>query len=988
MARLPSKVAVVGSGGREHAICWKLAQSPSIENLYAMPGNGGTATASKTTNIDVKADNIEKIVWHCQSNKIEFVIVGPEVPLANGLVDELCKVGITAFGPSSLAAELEASKAFSKEFMTRHGIPTASYATFTELEAAKRYVKDKEASKLVIKASGLAAGKGVVLPGNEEEALKELEEMMANGKFSEAGATVVVEERLVGEELSCLFFTDGYDYVACPPSQDHKRRFDGDLGPNTGGMGAFAPAPVSNPSLMEEIGRRVIEPTLRGMREEGRPFVGCLYAGMMLTKSGPKVLEFNCRMGDPETQVILPLLKSDLAELMWACASRCLACVTPVFSTGSCATVVAVSPGYPGKYPKGMEIFDLDKVDCLMFHAGTKAEDGRIVTSGGRVLAMTSKADSLEEALDKCYENLRIVNFQGMAMRFDIGKKAVEAQVVKERPSAYAAAGVDIDEANAAVRMMKQSVDQTYGPEVLSELGLFGGIFDLAQVIKRYADPVLVASTDGVGTKVMIASALSNFKTVGHDLVNHCTNDILVQGAKPLFFLDYVASSKLDRVHISDLVKGVAEGCKENVCALLGGETAEMPGVYQAGETDLAGTIVGVVDRAHIIDGKKIQAGDVVLVSPSAGPHTNGYSLLRKCFRGLDLNEKRDDLGGQSLAEAMLSPHVSYLNEFERLKAADVEIRGMVHVTGGGLLENPPRILANDLAMELDLSAWEAPHIFEMAQRLGAVGRDEMARVFNMGAGMLWVVSEKQADAALEQLGVRAVKGGKIISKPWRRGEPQTDGDQVILKGNFRYASGKVVSPRTVRIGIVGSTRGSSSQPIIDAIEAGDLDAAITCVVSNDPNAKILERGKKHSLTTWVCPSKGRKKAEFEAELTKILEDCNVDVVLLIGFMKILSNSFVKKWQSRLLNVHPSLLPKFAGGMDLNVHAEILDAKEPVTGCTVHEVSEKLDGGAVVAQKRCRVMPDDTPDSLKARVQALEGAAFIEVLSSWVAREE
>lgn len=417
-------VLIVGAGGREHALAWKVMQSPRLTQLYVAPGNAGTAQ-----NVPISAEDSTALVAFAREKKIDLVIVGPEVPLAAGLVDELRAADVRVFGPSRAAAQLEASKAFAKDFMTRHHLPTARYAAFTDFYQAVGYLLGVD-YPVVIKASGLAAGKGVILPDCVDDAESALRQIMLDREFGAAGDEVVIEERLTGEEASVLAFTDGVTVRPMPPAQDHKRLRDGDAGPNTGGMGAYAPAPICPPARVEEITRTVLQPTIDGLRAEGNPFVGVLYAGMMLTADGPRVLEFNCRFGDPETQVILPLLDSDLLDIAEACADGKLKDVDIRWKDGAAVTVVLASEGYPGEYVKGCEIFGLATAfeNAIVFHAGTKLSDGKIVTAGGRVLNVTAWDETLPTALQRAYDAIEHISFEGMQYRHDIGHRAVRSK--------------------------------------------------------------------------------------------------------------------------------------------------------------------------------------------------------------------------------------------------------------------------------------------------------------------------------------------------------------------------------------------------------------------------------------------------------------------------------------------------------------------------------------------------------------------------------
>jgi phosphoribosylamine--glycine ligase len=417
-------VLLIGSGGREHAIAWKVAQSKLLSGLYIAPGNPGTARLGE--NLAVKVNDFPGILQICGERKIDLVIVGPEAPLAEGLADMLTSEGIRVFGPSRAAAMIESSKVFSKDFMQRHGIPTARYATFTRLPEASAYL-EKVDYPVVIKASGLAAGKGVVLPENTEEAKANLSAMLSGNMFGEAGSEVVIEERLSGPEVTLLGFSDGKTVKAMVPSQDHKRALDGDQGLNTGGMGAYAPVPACPAEIVDELVKSTLQPAVDGLREEGSPFIGVLYGGFMLTQEGARVIEFNCRFGDPETEAILPLLESDLLEIALACADGRLEEVEVQWKKGAAACVVVASGGYPGSYARGLPISGLDRdaADCFVFHAGTKAVDGRVVTAGGRVLCVTGWGKDLRSALGIAYSRIESIRFESMQYRKDIGWRAL-----------------------------------------------------------------------------------------------------------------------------------------------------------------------------------------------------------------------------------------------------------------------------------------------------------------------------------------------------------------------------------------------------------------------------------------------------------------------------------------------------------------------------------------------------------------------------------
>mmetsp|Transcript_2158 Transcript_2158/g.3202 ORF Transcript_2158/g.3202 Transcript_2158/m.3202 type:complete len:1128 (-) Transcript_2158:109-3492(-) len=621
-------IIVVGSGGREHALAVALAKSPLVDKVICCPGNGGTEKeGGKIINKGLGQDN-QTVIAMVKDTSAGMVVVGPEAPLVDGLVDELKEScpGVRAFGPSKAAAELEASKAFTKDFLEQHGIPTAKYRNFTDVEEALGYVNSlSDNDRQVVKASGLAAGKGVLLPSNKKETLDAVREIMADKAFGDAGDTCVIESFLTGPEASCLAFCDGKTAVLMPAAQDHKRALDNDEGLNTGGMGAYAPAPCVTQLMQEEI-EIMCKKTVEEMAKRGTPYVGVLYAGMMLTPDGPYVLEFNCRFGDPETQVVLPLLETDLYEVFKACCDGTLDKIDIRFREAThAATVVCASKGYPEKYPKGMEITGIDETSSVdgvkVYHAGTKVdENGVIRCNGGRVLAVTGLSDTLKNATQLAYQGVRLLDFKDSS---------------------------------------------------------------------------------------------------------------------------------------------------------------------------------------------------------------SGESLLHH----------RNDIAKRALS-------------------------------------------------------------------------------------------------------------------------------------------------RKLRIGVLGSTRGTALIPLLEKCNEGSIPVEVTAVISNRKPALILEKGRSLGVgvKTVFISAKDLTREQYDAECTSVLLRSGVDLVILVGYMRILSKSFCDFWANRCINVHPSLLPKHAGGMDMEVHQAVIDAKEKESGCTIHYVTEEIDSGPIVVQKVVKVDENETPESLKAKVQAQEGIAYIEAI--------
>ena len=419
-------VLIVGGGGREHALAWKIAQSPKVTALFCAPGNPGTAQVA--TNVNLQADDLDGLLQFALDQSIDLTVVGPEQPLVLGLADRFQERGLKVFGPSAKAAQLEGSKAFSKNLMQKYGIPTAAYAAFDHADAARAYLKGK--GPQVVKADGLAAGKGVFVCADEAEAVDAIRRIMNDKIFGESGSRIIIEERLEGQEVSLLAFTDGTTVLPMEVAQDHKPAFDGDTGPNTGGMGACSPAPVFTPELKQQVIDRVMLPAVNGMRAEGIPYQGVLYAGLMITADGPKVLEFNARFGDPETQPIMMRMDSDIVPVLEACANGTLDTCSLEWKPGAAVCVVMASEGYPGSYDKGRPISGLDQANALpgvsVFHAGTKQDGDIIVTSGGRVLGVTALGGNVQMAIVKAYQAVGKIKWPGVHYRTDIGQKALK----------------------------------------------------------------------------------------------------------------------------------------------------------------------------------------------------------------------------------------------------------------------------------------------------------------------------------------------------------------------------------------------------------------------------------------------------------------------------------------------------------------------------------------------------------------------------------
>ncbi|XP_076114249.1 trifunctional purine biosynthetic protein adenosine-3-like isoform X2 [Mytilus galloprovincialis] len=910
-------VLVIGSGGREHVLSWKLSKSPKVSQVYVAPGNAGTCQDKKVENVDLNVKDFNAVVKFCDDRKVSLVVVGPEDPLAAGIADTLQQHGICCFGPSAAAAQIEASKSFSKKFMERHNIPTARFQTFTCPEAATKHIKSATYKALVIKASGLSAGKGVVVAQNRDQACQAVTDILVNKKYGSAGEEVVVEEFLDGEEVSVLSFCDGDTVALMPPAQDHKQLNEGDQGPNTGGMGAICPYPQISTQELQVIEREIILKTVVGLKSEGRTYKGALYAGLMLTEDGPKVLEFNCRFGDPETQTILPLLESDLYDVCKSCVDGTLKQHQPVFSQDKhVAGVVLVSGGYPGSYPKGLAITGIDvaeKTGLQIFHAGTSLKDGSTVTSGGRVLAVIAVDRSLKTACERATEGAKFIQFQNSYFRSDIGFRVLTRNRLQVQMT-YSDAGVNIETGNSLVQAIKPLAKSTTRPGCDALIGGFGALFDLKAA--GFVDPVLVSGTDGVGTKLKIAQEVGRHNTIGIDLVAMCVNDILAHGAEPLFFLDYFSTGQLSVSMATDVITGITKGCKEAGCALAGGETAEMPGMYTGSEYDLAGFAVGAVERSCIIPRlDQIETGDILIGLPSSGLHSNGFSLVRKVINKLEMTYDMPCpfQRGTTLGDVLLTPTKIYVKELLPLMK-EMKVKAFAHITGGGLTENVARVLPSDLAASIDANKWKIPAVFGWLADKGNINAREMSRTFNCGIGGVLVVRSEESKSVLNSLtngGVQASVIGEICRK-----EDKSVTVHNLVEGLDRCWPRTPVLLQRKRVAVLISGSGTNLQALIDHTteQNSNSSAEIVLVISNKPNVQGLTRAEKAGIATKVISHKDYKsRDDFDEALHATLMSAGIDIVCLAGFMRILTGGFVSKWHGKMLNIHPSLLPSFKG---------------------------------------------------------------------------
>ena len=740
-------ILIIGCGGREYAIAKAIKRdNPNVSLFYfGAYENPGLIQLCKSH----LGNNPKELVKLIKKNTINMAVIGPEVYLKNGIVDLLEKNGVKCVGPKKELAQLETSKLFTRyrmlfEWDLADYLPY--FDTFVKLREddfnyphafADSYdlsslTKDQILNIIlrlngnyVIKADGLKSGKGVRVSGDHLHSIDDAYNYCL--KLKEHGDEFLIEEKLEGNEFSLMSFCDGKTLKSMPIVQDFKRAYNNDKGPNTGGMGSISHSNHRLSFLTKqdiEEAHTINEKVIDGIQSETKQkYKGIIYGSFMKTFSGKiKVIEYNCRFGDPECINILELLKTNFLTVLEAIVDGTLDELDIEYEKTCTVCRYLVPDGYPNNPVQNREIH-LGEVDkSMIIYSSVFQKIGKIFLKGSRTIAVISKGETLYEAATRVEKE--IAKIKGpMFSRIDIGKDSIS----------YKSSGVDIEKGNQVVDNIQKHVKSTYNENSADNYGDFGGMF-------KFKGDFLVSSTDGVGTKSILAQQVYGnqaFLNLGKDLVNHCVNDILVKGAKPLFFLDYFASNKLDCEQVELFVEGLSLACKEVNCVLIGGETAEMPGIYQENKSDLVGTIVGSVENDKVFDGKKnIKSGDVIFGLKSVGPHTNGFTLVRKL-----IELKKIDL---EFAQKLLKPHKCYFNDIQKILHEKIKIKGLCHITGGGLVENPKRVLSDGLSIKwMD---FEIPEIFLKIQEVSNIDDNELKQVFNCGIGMLIFVSNDDKD--------------------------------------------------------------------------------------------------------------------------------------------------------------------------------------------------------------------------------------------------
>ncbi|KRZ74434.1 Trifunctional purine biosynthetic protein adenosine-3, partial [Trichinella papuae] len=1013
-------------------LIWKLSQSEHVGKIFALPGNFGIASLPKTQCI---VEDHACVEYFCVKNKVDLVVVSPEASLADGVVDTLTTLGIRCFGPTKAAAQIESSKAYGKLFMQRFDIPTAEFEIFTDSEKAKLHIKCCEYDAWVVKASGLTeSGSGVYISTSDDQACNAVDDLINKEVHAAAGKEIVVEKLLVGKELSALCFTDGYCVKMMPLVQNYKHLLDNNCGPNTGGMGACCPYLDISVQHIRFIEECILQKVVNILREEGNLFKGILYVDVMITEFGIRVLEFNCTFGDleaqvcheniiPLTQVLLPLLETDLLEILFRCADQTLSQCSICWKTGrfSCGILLAVN-GYPllSNVQTGYPIEGLEQCrkDVLVFYAGTKADSsGLPVTSDGRVLCLVGIGNTFPLARKKAYDAAQCINFKGIQYRSDIGNGfltpnyGILSDPESETSFLDSECSVELsfadDLVKSLVHVCQPIVRPGSGVLDYSQLGEYGAAFDLR--LSGYRDPILISGTDGVGTKLLIAAKAKQYDTIGVDLVAVCVNDILTRNAEPLFFLDCIAQTDLREEVLLALLQGIAKGCLEAGCSLIGGKTACMPGLYARGEFELAGFAVGAVERSQIAlpAKERMENGDVIIGIASNGFHSNGYSLIKSVLdsQNIELNDPcpwnpQQTVGNEQATEEklksspinLLLPTKIYVNTLLELLRSG-RVKGAAHITGGGLVDNIPRILPSNLIAKIDMSTWPIPDEFLWLASAGSISASEMVNVFNCGIGMVLIVGRKDVpyvEAHLQSRSERFFKIGTVekpkIDSTEKSEVEHVDRNKVEIENlEVAFQQENRLVPTLLnanhmnrkRVAVLISGSGSNMLSLIHSSKKTASVYEIVLVISNVETASGLLKAEEEDIETSIVSHEDKSREDFEEQIQNLLTSKQVEFVCLAGFNRTLSDWLVNNWLGKMINIHPSLLPMFRGPRP---HKCALQAGVRISGCTVYFVEASNDTGGIILQDSVAVHPDDSEQSLRDRVKAVENVLYPKAL--------
>ncbi|XP_062983645.1 trifunctional purine biosynthetic protein adenosine-3-like [Elgaria multicarinata webbii] len=987
--QMADRVLVIGSGGREHALAWKLAQSPHVKQVLVAPGNAGTANHEKISNSAVLISNHTILAQFCKDHNIGFVIAGPEALLAAGIVDNLEAAGVRCFGPTAKAVQLGTNRHFANVFLDQHEIPTARWKAFSNPQEVSTFINSADFPALVVKPCGFGPRKEVILASSREEACKAAQEILQDNIFGDNRKTVIIEERLKGEEFSFLCFVDGVTFAAMPPVQVQRRLLDGDEGPSTVGMGAYGPLPQISEVLLEKIKGTLLQHILDSMKQEGMSYVGVLQIELMLTKDGLKVLSFDCHFGDPECQVVLQLLENDLYEVIQAAIDGSLSNFILAWSD-NCTTVsvVMASEDYPGCSNKGNEITGLVRAKELgleVFHGATIMKDNKVLIHGGRVLTVTAVQQDLTSALEDAYKGLAAIYFPGATYRKDVGYQAMK--FFSQAVSPYEDKIANSIACSVLVQPPKLPTSSGSKSGSHGQQGSISAFFDLRA--SGYHDPILVAQTKGIGTKLKIAQLCNKHDTIGQDLVAMCVNELLVQGAEPLFFLDHFACGNLDAGVAQAVTEGIAEACELAGCTLLGRETNEMSAKRVPGEYSLVGFAVGAVEQGmKFPQQERIVSGDILIGIASSGLHNQGFGLVRKILLTSSLHYYSPVPGGcgpYTLGEQLLTPSKIYSKVLLPVLRSG-NVKAYIHIAEGALLGSFLHILPEQFSVVLDAHNWKIPSIFSWLQEEGNLSEVEMSQMFNCGIGAVLVVQKEIAEQVLKD--VQKHEDAWLIGKVIHHlsGYPHVEVKnlfEVLLQNRYPFlknisnGDGQLQTLRIknkVKVAVLISGTGTSLAALLTYAKEPASCAQVVLVIANRSGVEELKNATLAGIPTRVIDHKlYGSRSEYDGTIDRVLEEFSVELICLAGFMRVLNSNFLRKWNGKILSTYPSLSPLTKGG---NAQKQALSSADNTAGCTVHFVLEDASLEAVILQEPASVKADDTEETLSEKVKEAESRVF------------
>uniref|UniRef100_A0A670XXR9 ATP-grasp domain-containing protein n=1 Tax=Pseudonaja textilis TaxID=8673 RepID=A0A670XXR9_PSETE len=945
---MADRVLVIGRGGREHALAWKLAQSLHLKQILIAPGNAGTANDGKMSNSDVLISNHTILSQFCKDHNIGCVIAGPETLLAAGIVDDLVAAGIQCFGPTAMAAQLGTNRYFTKIFLDQHGIPTARWKAFSNPKEACAFINSADFPPLVIKPSNFDSRKKIVLASNRADASK--------------AAQDILQSLLLSFQYLC--FVDGTTFIPMPPVSVQKQLLNDHQSASIIGIGAFAPFPKVSDVLLEKIKSTLLQHILESMKQEGMSYAGVLQVELMLTKYGVKVLSVGCHFGDPQCQIILQLLKSDLYEVIQAALSGQLCNSILAWSDNCTAVSVSMENGsYLQGHKKSMEITGLLQANELglgIFHGATIIKEGKVLSNGNRILTVTAVKQDIMSALEAIYKGLAVISIQGATC----GKETSHQTIAFFRQFVY--------------------VKSCPGRD-----GSIPAFFDLKA--SGYRDPILVSHAKGIGTKFKIAQLCSKHDMIGQDLVAICVNDLLVQGAEPLFFHGHFAFGKLD-VGVAQLTQvisdGIAEACKVAGCTFLGRETNEMPATCAAGEYNLVGFAVGAVERSTKFPQQgNIVNEDLVIGIASSGLHHQGFDLVRKIFLTSSLHYFSPVPGGYgnyTLGEQLLTPTKIYSRALLPVLRSG-NVKAFIHIADGGLLGGFSQILPERFSVVLDTQKWKIPPVFSWLQEEGNLSEEEMGHIFNCGIGAILIVQREAAKKVLKD--VQEHEDAWVIGKVVHRtaGYPQVEIknlSEALLQNKWPFlkdVSNADNPPHTihrkhkVKVAVLISGTGTSLSALLAYAKEPASCSEVVLVVANRSGVEELRNATLAGIPTRVIDHKlYGSRSEYEGTIDSVLEEFSIELICLSGFIRILSSNFLRKWYGKMLGTYPSVSPL---SKRRNIYNQAHPSTDKIVGCIVHFVLETSPEAIIVQEPVC-VKAEDTQETLYAKIKEAENHVF------------